>query len=237
MRRGSERVAGVLNQTGAAGKPFAREFSCRAVENQTRPLPSGGWQGIVPAATAMKHTIIRLTAASFLGLLCSQCGERQASPGAAASAPDQAVFDGFFTDTPPASPAQIHAVRDHAQPGETITLTGLVMGRAKPFVEGAAAFILCDTTIIQPKSADECADGKLPWNPCCSDPAEVARATATIQLSGPDGRVIKQGLKGIHGLTELSEVTLTGTVDRASTPQAFVINATSLHVRPPGGES
>jgi hypothetical protein len=42
--------------------------------------------------------------------------------------------------------------------------------------------------------------------------------------------VLKQDLKGVHGLTELSVVTLTGTVAKSSTPEALIINASQLHV-------
>ncbi len=140
------------------------------------------------------------------------------------------ALDPFFTAQAPPSPSQIHLLRASAKPGDSVTLTGLVMGRDRLFVEGAAAFILGDRTLLSPcdeKPGDGC---KTPWDACCNSQEEHQLGTATIQLTGPDGRVLKQGLKGVHGLTELSVVTLTGTVDKASTPEAFIVNATQLHV-------
>ena len=141
-----------------------------------------------------------------------------------------ALLEPFFTTQAPPSPGQIHLLRTTAKPGDTVTLTGLIMGRERLFVEGAAAFILGDRSLLNPcdeNPGDEC---KTPWDTCCNSPEEHQLGTATIQLTGPDGRVLKQGLKGVHGLTELSVVTLTGTVDKSSTPEAFIVNATQLHV-------
>jgi len=176
----------------------------------------------------MKTTPILLLSAVCLSL--SNCKDKPAdsssnNPQAAAIA-----LDPFFVAKPPASPGQIHTIRTTAKPGDTVALTGLVMGRDQPFVDGRAAFVLGDRTVLTPcneKPGDSC---ETPWDTCCNTPEEKQQATATIQLLGPDGRVLKQGLKGAHGLTELSAVTLTGTVDKASTPEALIINATQLHV-------
>jgi hypothetical protein len=168
----------------------------------------------------------------FLPVLClANCGKKDtavlALPTTQASTSE---LDSFFVDQAPSSPGEIHNIRSTAMPGDTLTLTGLIMGRDAPFVESRAAFVLGDRNVITPcneKPGDSC---ETPWDTCCNTPEERQSATATIQLVGPDGRVLKQGLKGIHGLTELSSVTIIGTVDKASTPQALIINATQIHV-------
>lgn len=136
----------------------------------------------------------------------------------------------YFSTTAPADPKPIHQVRTTAKPGDQITVSGLVMGREKPFVDGRAAFILGDPAKLTPCNKmpdDHC---KTPWDACCDSPELKKEGTATIQIVGPDNRVLKQSLKGEHGLKELSAVTLTGTVDKASTPEALIINATAMHV-------
>jgi hypothetical protein len=158
---------------------------------------------------------------------CEKKPTTQAAPTPAAGS-----LDPFFTTTPPSSPAAIHTVRANAKPGDTITVTGLVMGREAPFVEGRAAFVIGDRSVLTPCNetpGDQCAT---PWDVCCDSTEDKQRATATIQLLDKSGRVIKQGLKGSHGLTELSTVTLTGAIDKASTPEVLIINATQLHVTP-----
>jgi hypothetical protein len=176
----------------------------------------------------MKHTAIAIL--PVLALSLSACKEQPAASTAnPPSAAELAAFDKFFVATAPASPGEIHAVRGTVKPGDTVTVKGLIMGREMPFVEGRAAFVLGDRTLLTPcneKPGDNCAT---PWDTCCDQEA-IPQATATIQLVDADGRVLKQGLKGVHGLTELSAVTVTGTVDQASTPEAFIINASQLHV-------
>jgi len=139
-------------------------------------------------------------------------------------------LDPYFTTSAPADPKQISVLRTTAKPGDEVTVTGLVMGREKPFVEGRAAFILGDPGKLTPCNKmpdDHC---KTPWDACCDSPELKKEGTATIQIIGADQRVLKQNLKGEHGLKELSTVTLTGTVDKSSTAEALIINATALHV-------
>lgn len=138
-------------------------------------------------------------------------------------------LDSYFAAEAPASPQDIHVIRTTAKPGDQVTVSGIVMGREKPFVEGRAAFILGDPTKMTPCNKmpdDHC---KTPWDACCDTPEVKREGSATIQIVD-NGRVIKQELKGVHGLKELSTVTLTGTVDKASTPEALIINASQLHV-------
>ena len=176
----------------------------------------------------MKTTTLLLLPAVCLCL--ANCENKPAATTAAATQASTTDLDSFFVANAPASPGEIHIVRNTAKPGDAVTLTGLIMGRDTPFVEGRAAFILGDRSVITPCNAVPGDNCETPWDACCDTPEAKQRATATVQLVGPDGRVLKQGLKGVKGLTELSTVTLTGTVDKASTPQAFIINATQLHV-------
>lgn len=139
-------------------------------------------------------------------------------------------FDSYFTTIAPPAPQPIHTLRTSAKPGDQVVVSGIVMGREKPFVEGRAAFVLGDPAKLTPcnKMPDDAC--KTPWDACCDSPELKREGTATVQITGTDGRVLKQSLKGIHGLTELSNVTLTGVVDKASTAEALIINATALHV-------
>lgn len=140
------------------------------------------------------------------------------------------VLDSYFTSSAPADAKAISTLRTTAKPGDEVTVTGLVMGREKPFVDGRAAFILGDPAKITPCNEmpdDHC---KTPWDACCDTPEAKKEGTATIQIVDADQRVLKRSLKGEHGLKELSKVTLTGTVDKSSTPEALIINATALYV-------
>ena len=61
-------------------------------------------------------------------------------------------------------------------------------------------------------------------------PACAPVGTVTVQVLGNDGKPVRTGLKGINGLAELSRVTVAGTVAKNSSPEAFVVNASAIHV-------
>jgi hypothetical protein len=173
--------------------------------------------------------MIRILSCASALVLLSSCGRNDAPH--AAGGPGE-TLDRFFTPEAHADAGQIHIVRQSAGPGDEVTLQGLVMGRLKPFVDERAAWVLGDPTVLTPcnqKDGDECAT---PWDVCCDSKEDKRRGTATIQLVGEDGRVISQSLKGVHGLVELSSLTVKGTVAEGSSEESLIVNATEIHVRP-----
>ncbi|QBG46032.1 hypothetical protein EGM51_00865 [Verrucomicrobia bacterium S94] len=159
-------------------------------------------------------------------VLLAGCGKKDAVVQTA-----KADLPPVFVSEPIAgTPVPIPEARK-AEPGDEIVLTGLVMGVPNPFVEGRAVFVLGDEGTVTPCDAmgddDHC---PTPWDACC-DPAELKQAgTAAIQVVGENGRPVKTGLKGVSGLKELSRVTVSGTVAQNSTPDAFIVNASAIHV-------
>ncbi len=175
----------------------------------------------------MKVALSTILTALFISL--TSCEKPKPETAAEATAPAVAI-DSWFTNTAPANPSAIQLVRQSAKPGDTITLTGKIIGREKPFVDDRAAFILGDATVLTPCNeipGDACTT---PWDVCCESAEDKLANTATIQLVDEKGRVLKQGLKGVQGLTELSELTLVGTVAPSSSPEALIVNATAIHI-------
>lgn len=127
-------------------------------------------------------------------------------------------------------PSATPKARNTFNAGEEVILTGLIMGVHHPFVEGRAAFVLGDEATLTPcdlKESDKC---KIPWDTCC-DPAAIRMAgTATIQVVDENGKLLKTGLKGINGLSELSRVTISGKVASNSSPDAFIVNAEKIYI-------
>jgi len=156
--------------------------------------------------------------------------ETSSAEATTAESPTAESLDAFFVSAAPAEPQAIHRLRTTAVPGDEVTVSGRIMGRSTLFVENRAAFILGDPELLTPCNQipdDEC---ETPWDVCCDSKEDKLAGTATIQLVGSNGRVISQGLKHVHGLTELSTVTVTGTLDKSSTKEAMIINATALYV-------
>lgn len=158
-------------------------------------------------------------------LLLSGCGEKDAS----VQTLEVDIPDVFVSVPIPGKPVAIPEARK-AKPGDEVVLTGLIMGVPQPFVEGRAVFVLGDEGSLEPcdlKGDDHC---PTPWDNCC-DPSDVKQAgTVTIQVVDENGKPIRSGLKGVNGLAELSRVTVEGTVAANSSPEAFIVNASGIHV-------
>jgi len=161
---------------------------------------------------------------------CSSCSDDHASgttTQTTAAGPTPAVF---VTEPPAGEPTPIPEARKQFKPGDELLLSGMVMGVKHPFVQGRAVFVLGDRGTLTPcneRDPDHCAT---PWDVCCDDPAAKAAGTATIQVLDDDGNVLARGLKGAGGLKELSRVIVAGKVAPNASEEAFIVNATAIHV-------
>lgn len=139
-------------------------------------------------------------------------------------------IESFIVSTAPTSAISITEARQSVEIGKEITLKGKVMGRMDPFVEGRALVTLGDSTKITScdlRSGDGC---PTPWDVCCDDHDVITASIATIQVTDSDGKPLKEGLKGVKGIKELSNLVVTGTIAEGSNADNFLVNATSIFV-------
>jgi len=177
----------------------------------------------------MKTSAIILTAITTFALLACQSkdGDQSAANSKGPSPELKAIIDASVDG----EAENISTIRETAKPGDTITVKGWVMGNMSPFVEGRAAFVLGDSTVItacSERPGDSC---DTPWDTCCDDPKDIQRATATIQIVGEDGRVLKEGIEGVEGINKLSKLLVAGTVAEGSTSENLVINASAIDLQ------
>ncbi len=176
--------------------------------------------------TITLSTLAALSTLSMLSCKSKDDGSTTTEPKEASPAL-MAVIDAKVE----AEASDIHVIRKTAKPGDTITVTGWVMGNMSPFVEGRAAFILGDPKVVTAcnvRPDDHCST---PWDVCCDDPADIKRATATIQIVDADGRVLKEGIEGVEGIEKLSKLLVTGTVAEGSSEASLVINASAIDLQ------
>jgi hypothetical protein len=150
--------------------------------------------------------------------------------GPQSSAAGDALPAGLAVQAAPAGAKDVAAVRAEAKAGDEVVVRGRVGGSLSPFVEGRASFQLVDASLHacgEGTAMDEC---KTPWDYCCDDPKELAAHSASIQVTGPDGKPLHVGLRGFAGLKPLSRATVKGVVARAADSGALVINASGIHV-------
>ncbi len=140
-------------------------------------------------------------------------GEKPA-PAAGAALPES-----IYLSAEPEDAKELLALRAEARDGEVVA----VRARTRDFVAGAAVLTLVDRSLpaCGEKGPDACAT---PWDFCCEDPAEVARASATVEFR-QDGGLIDVGLQGFHGLDHLQTVVVTGTARRDAAGNLTVLGS------------
>ena len=180
----------------------------------------------------MKYAPILLAACS--SILFTSCGKKnETGTSSTTSEVSSQWLDAVILKSAPADAQSIAQIRStELTPGATITLKGKVMGNDSPFVAGQAMVLLGDPdklTSCDLKPDDSCTQ---PWDVCCDTPEDKKNFIATIQVVGPDGKLIKQGLKGFQGMKELSHIIVTGTIAEGSNANNLLINATGIFVKP-----
>lgn len=123
----------------------------------------------------------------------------------------------------PANAMEITAAMKAAKVGATITVRGNVAMSKDAFVENRSMFTLVDETTR--KGCCPPSD-KLP-DTACDIPAE---GRATVQIVGTNGKPLRAGLNGEHGLKPGAEVFVTGKVETANGTDALVLTAVSMHI-------
>lgn len=177
----------------------------------------------------MKTTMTRMTGSIKMMTLAAMLIAGAAGLGvltpAAALAQVKSVADVKTMLKPelPANALEITAAMKSAKVGETITVRGNVAMSKDAFVENRSMFTLVDETTR--KGCCPPSD-KLP-DTACDIPAE---GRATVQIVGTNGKPLRAGLNGEHGLKPGAEVFVTGKVETANGTDALVLTVVSMHV-------
>ena len=183
----------------------------------------------------MKTTrLLKSTAAVIALALLASCGGGDDTNADKNKKDDGSAFpSSLISDKPIEGAVGVVAARAAGKSGEPIVLRGKVGGVDPALSEAAAIFVLADEKAITSCDdipGDEC---PTPWDYCCADPDVKKASIATIQIVDADGKVIRKGLRGLGGIKELSRVIISGTVDKASTPENMIVNASTIHVEKP----
>ena len=152
------------------------------------------------------------------------------SPGAAAAA----LPSTLFLKSAPANPKDVCDVVESAKPGESVFVRGVIGGSVDPFVNHRAIMTIADRKMKSCEDMggeDHC---KTPWDYCCEPRDSLKVKLASVQIVGPDGKVLKSDLKGQGELNPSRRVVVEGKVAPESTKDSLVINATGVFVEPKG---
>lgn len=178
----------------------------------------------------MKTNCILIAAISLL----VSCKEKPAQTQTVSTAQPSAALSAVLAATPSEKAKAITEARSSAKPGDSITLSGKIMGSVEPFVKGRAAFILADPAVLTACNEHPDDHCSTPWDNCCDSKEDKKRATATIQIVDADGRVLKESVEGVGGLEKLAAITVTGQVAESSSPEMLIVNATAIRAESSG---
>lgn len=177
---------------------------------------------------ARRPALFGLTAAGLLVLAACSSGPNAPASQPAASTPKADLPAGLFVDQPPEAAQSVVAAKGQARPGEPIVVRGRI-GGGTPFVKGRASMSIYDLALptCNENPADSC---PAPWDYCCeTKEARIANA-ASVQVLGPDGKVLAADLEGVHGLAPLNHVVVKGVVAAGSPDGPLIVNAQAIHV-------
>jgi hypothetical protein len=183
--------------------------------------------------TKILISTIACLATAILFTACGDSKEEAAPAKETETTATSSEFDAILSATAPEGALSVVDARAAAKPGEPIVLRGKVGGKMQPISASAAILVLADEKAIT--SCDHMPDDpcKTPWDYCCEVPSKIAASTATIQVKGDDGKLLRSTLRGAGDLKELSYLVISGTVDAASTADALIVNAEAIHVEKP----
>jgi hypothetical protein len=175
-------------------------------------------------------------AIALAGLVIAGCGgdteSSKRSDVTSAARPVTALPADLFAARASAGARNVEDIKKDATATGEVVVRGRIGGRASPFVEGMAVFILADASM---KSCDELHGDtcKTPWDYCCEPRDSVAARTATIQVVDAAGKPLRVDLEGKHGMDPLAVLTIVGDVAIRDEGGALVINARKIHVAQP----
>src|SRR5262245_24309068 len=150
----------------------------------------------------------RTMPAAALAAVVLAAGCYRAAPPGATFAPVSATTTDFRLASEPAGAKGVSEVRKAAgRDGDEVVVVGRIGGRAKPFVEGRAAFTIVDPA-LKPCGEDE--GCPTPWDYCCVANEDLAAATVLVRFVTADGQPVAQGARDLLGVKELQTVVVRG---------------------------
>ncbi|NWK54265.1 hypothetical protein HW115_01475 [Verrucomicrobiaceae bacterium N1E253] len=178
----------------------------------------------------MKTSILILTSALSI-FIFSSCNEKQSESVKNAGEPSKAL-QAIVLKEAPADALSIAEARKDPTPGKSVVLRGKVMGNLSPIVSGRAMVLIGDPDKLTSCDLKNCSDCQTPWDVCCDDLDDRKNYTVTVQVLDTDGKLLKEGLRGVQGLKELSEIVVEGEISEGSNTDNFLVNATGIYVQP-----
>ncbi len=139
-------------------------------------------------------------------------------------------FDGskyVLADEPDGAIGVIEA-RKSAKNGEPIVIVGRIGGATNPWIDGRAAFMLLDASMMLVADGTESAEGEICMDECCA--AERTGSTTLVKVVDEGGKVLTVDARKLLGVAANDMVVVRGNVSKDDAGN-FVVLADRVHVR------
>jgi len=167
--------------------------------------------------------------ASMLSTAGVGCG-RNSSAGVDPQAVTTVSIDAskYMLAEEPDGAVGVIAARDSAQDGEAIVVVGRIGGAANPWIEGRAAFMLLDASMLIVADGTDSADGEICMDDCCA--VERSASTTLVKIVDERGQVLTVDTRQLLGVAANDMVVIRGRVSKDASGN-FVVLADGVHVR------
>jgi hypothetical protein len=172
----------------------------------------------------------RLTVFSTSVLLSGAIAMLALYPAIGAATDDKATSrDAYVLKEEPKGAASVATTREKAKDKDKVVVVGRVGGRKSPWVKGAAAFSIVDTSLkaCNERPGDTC---PTPWDFCCE--ADLAKETLFVTIvDEKTGQILKQDARDLLKLRELQTVVIQGKARRDKNGNVSIA-ASKIYIRP-----
>ena len=174
-----------------------------------------------------KHTITSL--GLTFGLALAACGKTDTSN--ASNLPSSVTVPAsLFVTTRPEKALDLLSVKNSAKEGDEVVFLARVGGRAKPFADGFAMFVVADPSLQSCELMGEEDHCPIPYDYCCEDPQKITKGIATIQVVDAKGTPLRTSLEGVGGLEGSKFLVIDGVVTEKNDEGLFTIDARKIWV-------
>jgi hypothetical protein len=151
----------------------------------------------------------------------SGCGD--ATDAGSISGTTSNSIDGsrFLLSEEPDDAIGVIEARESAVHGGQITVVGRIGGTTTPWVNGRAAFMLLDASMVMVAEGTDSGEGEICTGDCCA--AERAHATMLVKILDENGRVLAADSRQLLGLAENDMVVVRGKATKDKSGNVAVV--------------
>lgn len=166
---------------------------------------------------------------TFISAAAIGCGQSDSS-GVSAHHVNPVSMDGskYVLADQPDGAIGVIAARKSANDGEPIVVVGRIGGSTNPWIEGRAAFMLLDASMLLVANGTENTEGEVCLDDCCA--SELAESTTLVKVVDTDGKVLAADARQLLGVAANDMVVVRGKANKDDGGN-FVVVADGIHVR------